>query len=238
MNLLDNVIDAHGGLDNWNRAKAIDLTFNYSGAVLDLKGFPYHLQPTVTIDTKTPRSVFQRLGGDADDRWIFTPDRVWIERRDGTVIEERERPREAFAGHVRETPWDKLHLTYFIGYAVWNYLATPFLFTQPGFETIELGVHEEAGERWQIMQVTYPDGFPAHTKVQKLYFDDDFMLKRQDYVTDILGGVGAHYCYDPITVEGLVFPSLRRVVKRTPERPLTAGRTSFLLDYLSLAVRT
>jgi hypothetical protein len=36
---------------------------------------------------------------------------------------------------------------------------------------------------------------PAHTKVQKLYFGDDFMLRRLDYVTDVLGGVAAHYCF-------------------------------------------
>jgi hypothetical protein len=43
--------------------------------------------------------------------------------------------------------------------------------------------------------VTYPDDVPAHTKVQKLYFDQSFMLKRLDYTTDVLGGVAAHYCY-------------------------------------------
>ena len=32
------------------------------------------------------------LGGDPDEGWIFTGDRVWIERRDGSVIQERERP--------------------------------------------------------------------------------------------------------------------------------------------------
>jgi len=74
--------------------------------------------------------VFQRLGDESDDRWIFTPNRVWIERRDGTVVEERFEPRASFAGHVRETPWDRLHLTYFLGYAIWNYLTAPFLFAR------------------------------------------------------------------------------------------------------------
>jgi hypothetical protein len=30
-----------------------------------------------------PHVVMQRLDDDPDDRWIFTKDRVWIERRDG-----------------------------------------------------------------------------------------------------------------------------------------------------------
>jgi hypothetical protein len=57
-------------------------------------------------------------------------------------------------------------------------------------------------------------------------------------VTDVLGGVAAHYCYDPVTVDGLVFPTLRRVVRRTPEGPLLTGCTSFLLDYTNLEIRT
>jgi hypothetical protein len=59
-----------------------------------------------------PHVVMQRLDGDPDDRWIFIKDRVWIERRDGWSVEERSDPRAAFAGHRRETPWDRLHLTY------------------------------------------------------------------------------------------------------------------------------
>src|SRR5713226_5882296 len=90
---------------------------------------------------------------------------------------------------------------------VWNYLTTPFLFARTGFATRALEAHVEGRETWRVLEVTYPDDVPAHTKVQKLYFDDDFMLRRLDYVTDVLGGVAAHYCYDPVTINGLVFPT-------------------------------
>jgi len=99
--------------------RAIDVVFNFSGGLLDLKGFPGHHRPAVSVDALKPRAVLQRLTGDPDDRWIFTPDRVWIERRDGEIVEERSHPRAAFAGHDRNTPWDRLHLTYFLGYAIW-----------------------------------------------------------------------------------------------------------------------
>jgi hypothetical protein len=116
--LLSSVIAAHAGLDRWRTVRAIDVTFNFYGGLLDIKGFPGHHRPSASVDAATPRTVFQRLGDESDDRWIFTPNRVWIERRDGTIVEERSEPRAAFAGHVRETPWDRLHLTYFLGYAV------------------------------------------------------------------------------------------------------------------------
>jgi hypothetical protein len=146
------------------------------------------------------------------------------------VVAERESPRAAFAGHERSTPWDKLHLTYFVGYAMWNYLTVPFLFKRVGFETRELEAHAEGGETWRV-EVTYPQDVPAHCSVQRLYLDADGMLKRLDYVTDVLGGVGAHYCYDPKKFDGLVIPTLRRVVRRFPEGPRLSGPTSVLLDY-------
>ena len=102
--LLSSVIGAHGGLDRWRTVRAIDLPFNFSGGLLDIKGYPGHHRPSASIDAATPRTVFQRLGDESDDRWIFTPNRVWIERRDGTVVEERSDPRAAFAGRVRESP--------------------------------------------------------------------------------------------------------------------------------------
>jgi hypothetical protein len=230
--LLGAVIAAHGGLDRWDAVRSVDVTFNFSGSLLDLKGCSGHHWPTASVDVR------QRLDGDPDDRWIFTKDRVWIERRDGWSVEERSAPRAAFAGHRRETPWDRLHLTYFPGYAVWNYLAAPFLFAWPGFNSQELDRHVEGRETWRVLEVTYPDNIPAYTNTQRLYVDDAFMLKRLDYVTDVLGGVAAHYCYDPVTVDGIVFPTLRRVVRRTPDGPLLSGRTSFMLDYTIVEVRT
>jgi hypothetical protein len=236
--LLDAVIVAQGGLDRWNAVRSIDVTFNFSGAFLDLKGFPGHHHPTASVDAQQSRVEMQRLGGEADDRWIFGEDRVWIERPDSWIKEERSNPRATFAGQDRSSPLDRLHLTYFIGYTKWNYLTVPFLLAHSEFDVRELGSHVEGRETWRVLEVIYPDNNPAHTKTQQLYFDSAFMLKRLDYVTDVLGGVAAHYCYDPVTVDGLVFPTLRRVVHRTPEGPLLTGRTSLLLDYTNLEIRT
>jgi hypothetical protein len=89
VDLISSVIAAYGGLDRWRTVRAIDVTFNFSGWLLDLKGYPGHRRPSASVDAATPRTVFQRLGDDSDDRWIFTANRAWIERRDGTIVEER-----------------------------------------------------------------------------------------------------------------------------------------------------
>jgi hypothetical protein len=238
-NLLDEVIKSHGGLERWNRVKSIDLTWNFSGGLLTLKGYPDHYQPTITIDTQKPRSVIQRLGSsNPDDRWYFDDDRTWIERRDGSIIKERDDVRASFNGHIRSTPWDELQLTYFAGYALWNYICTPFIFTWPGFSTREIEPHSEAGQNWRVLEVTHPDGFPTHTKVQKFYFDDEkFYLRRLDYITDVAAGVVAHYCYDHKNINGIVFPTFRRVVWREQNGlAVIHGPSSFILDYVNVVL--
>jgi hypothetical protein len=64
--LLQVVIEAHGGLDRWAKVRAIDATFNFWGAVLELKGYPGPRQPTFTVDATEPRSVIQRLDFDVE----------------------------------------------------------------------------------------------------------------------------------------------------------------------------
>ena len=235
--LLEAAIEAYGGMERWRGVRAIDVRFNFSGAALVVKGFPRHLQPSCSIDVTQCRVVLQRLGGDPDDRWVFTADRVWLERRDGSLIEERHHPRHAFADHVWETRWDALHLTYFVGYAMWNYVSIPFLLAEPGFVTRELNGHDENDEHWRVLEVTYPDGVPAHTKVQKFYFGRDLLLRRMDYVTDVARGVAAHYCFDHRPYDGLMISTLRRVVSRTDNGANVTGRTGFLLDFIDVEVR-
>jgi hypothetical protein len=233
------VLTAHGGVDKWNELESIDVIWNFSGWLLSVKGYPEHYQPTITINTKKQHSVIRNLGGGPDDKFIFTPGRTWIEGRNDSISMNSENPRASFAGHTRTTPWDDLQLTYFVGYALWNYLATPFCFSWPGFETREVKEHQERGETWRVLEVTYPDTFATHTKVQKFYYNDAFMLQRLDYVTDVAGGVVAHYCFDHTNIGGLVFPMTRRVVRRDPETNVAAigGPSSFSLDYCGITLK-
>jgi hypothetical protein len=122
-----------------------------------------------------------------DGRGYFTPNRVWIEDGEGSVIEERSDPRASFAGHVRATQWDQLQRLYFSSYALWNYLTTPFLFAQPGFEVSEIEPHQENGEIWRRLHVKFPSDVPTHCAEQTFFFSGTGLLQRVDYVTDIYG---------------------------------------------------
>src|SRR5712671_463346 len=154
--LLDLALKAHGGLDRWREVKSLDVRASLTGALYHLKGYPEGVpNVTVRIDTRRPAVTISPYAR-PDHRGYFTPDRVWIEDRAGQIVDERRDPRASFAGHVRETPWDQLHRLYFTGYAMWNYLTTPFLFTRPGFELTEIKPHQENGDTWRCLRVNFP----------------------------------------------------------------------------------
>jgi len=137
------------------------------------------------------------------------------------VVQELTSPRGSFSGHDLMTPWSKLQELYFVGYAFLNYLSSPFNLTEPGFEVTEIEPHEENGETWRRMVVRFPDDYPTHSAEQTFYFNQQGLLKRLNYVVDILGGGpaagGAHYCFDHQKVGGIIFPTYRRVLGRDPK---------------------
>ena len=104
-------------------------------------------------------------------------------------------------------------MAYFDSYALWTYLTIPFLYTYPGFVTEELSPWEEDGEVWRPLKATFPDNIASHTREQISYFGEDGLLRRHEYVVDIMGGArGINYAYDYRKVDGVMVPVTRRVV--------------------------
>lgn len=220
MSLVQSIIEANGGMERYEKLESISFKFNFTGATLGMKQRPQHLVPTGTTYTSEQKTVYRGLGGSADEEWIFTPAKVWKQRiSDGSIIESRENPRAALEGHTLETPWDDLQFLYFCGYAMYQYFHWPYLLAREDVSTKELEQHEEGHQTWRVLEVTYPDYgvLATHSKVQKYYVDDKFILTRHDYAPDVLAGaLAAHYVFDPITAGGMTFPSLRHIVAVGP----------------------
>jgi hypothetical protein len=152
--------------------------------------------------------------GSADQKTDFTRDRIAIENLDGRVVLERTEPRESFAGHDLNTPWDALHRAYFNGYALWTYLTTPFLLALPGFVVSEIEPIEENGETWAGLQARFPTEIASHSTLQEFYFGEDNLLRRHDYRVDVAGGfAAAQYVYDMVETDGFSLPSTRRAYR-------------------------
>ena len=215
--LLARAVAAHGGLDRWNKFKKVTATYVGGGGLWPIKGlemFPHPIEVMVTLHEETSSiSPF----GQADWQASFTPDRVAIETTTGNIVSERSDPRASFTGHVMDTPWDPLHRAYFMGYAQWTYLTTPFFMTMPGFEVTEISPWIEDGKLWHGLRARFPNGIASHSKEQDFYFDDDFLLRRHDYHVDVAGSFPvAQYVYDIVDVDGLRFPTKRSAYLRGP----------------------
>ena len=209
--LLQRAVEAHGGLDRWNKVKAIKVAASITGGIWYVKGKGDFLKNVVlTAETRSERLTVDFPG--QDKRAIFEPDRIVIETVDGTLIEARDNPEKSFAGQQRETPWDDIHVTYFVGEALWTYLNTPFLYTHEGFATEEIASIQVESETWRRLKVTFPDNVKSHTREQISCFGPDGLLRRHDYTVDILGGAtGLNYASEYRDVDGIIVPTKRRV---------------------------
>ena len=209
--LLQIAMDAHGGLERWEKVRTIVVTASITGAIWAIKGQANYLDNIVMrVDTQRQGIVTDFPA--QNKRLTYERDRVTLEMPKGHRIQERDEPEASFAGQSRETPWDPLHVAYFQGEALWTYLNTPFLYSQPGFVTEEICPIKVENEQWRRLKVTFPDHIKSHTKEQISCFGPDGLLRRHDYTVDILGGAtGLNYAYDYKAIDGLQFFTKRRV---------------------------
>jgi hypothetical protein len=236
-NLVDLAIEAHGGLKLWREIKEIELKLSMTGIMFRIKGYPEGL-PNITMkiaahEQRMSISPYPQPG----QIGRFTPQRVWIEDAAGKIGGQLEDPLSSFAGYTATTPWNQLQLLYFFSYAFRYYLAMPFMLPESGFETRELEPHEENGEVWRRLHVKFPASVPTHSQEQVFYFNQAGLLQRLDYAPSTSGREVAHYCFDHQSFDGLMIPTLRRVVSRAPSGPQIHGPSLFLVVVTDAVVR-
>jgi hypothetical protein len=209
--LLNLAVQAHGGLDRWNKVKTIKVAASITGGIWYVKGKPDYLK-NVVVAVETGRERLTMVFPGQDKRSIFEPNRIVIENLDGSLIAARDDPEKSFEGQQRETPWDDIDVAFFSGEALWTYLNTPFLYTHDGFATQEIASIQVDGETWRRLKVTFPDNVKSHTREQISCFGPDGLLRRHDYTVDILGGAtGLNYASEYRNVDGIIVPTKRRV---------------------------
>jgi hypothetical protein len=217
--LLTKVLDAHGGLERWRSYNKVEATIVSGGGFFALKGVLPDADPRrMAVWLHEERSSVTPYGG-PDQRTMFTPDRITIEKLDGTTVAERLAPKDSFAGHQMHTPWDPLHLAYFNGEALWTYLATPFVFAMDGFRIEETAPWREGKETWRVLRVYFPGSIGTHCEVQDFFFDEKLELRRHDYSVNVAGGfAAAQLMLEYTEANGMRLPSKRRAYTRGPDR--------------------
>src|SRR5258705_6336307 len=221
--LLAGIIDAHGGMERWRGYEKVEATIVSGGGLFALKGVLQDSSPRrMTVWLHEERSSVSPYGA-PDQRTMFTPERIAIEKLDGTLVAERRAPRDSFAGHQMHTPWDPLHRAYFNGEAMWTYLATPFLLAMDGVRVEETEPWREGPETWRVLRAYFSGSIETHSLIQDFFFGEELLLRPHGYSLNVSGGSpAAQLTSDYVTANGIRVPTRRRAFTRGPDRrPIT-----------------
>jgi hypothetical protein len=210
--LLSAVLEAHGGLERWQVTTSMSARLALGGPFWAGRGWPEGFDIAVTIATQREHIAITY----PDRAAVFDvgPERLTLRTLDGALLESREDPRSSFPTpfDLATTRWDAMQVAYFHSTANWNYLTEPWQFAAPDVVTREIEPWDEHGETWRRLAVTFGPANANHNREQVFYYDDDLLLRRMDYSPEVTGSPPvAHYAHDHVTVDGLVFPTRRRV---------------------------
>jgi hypothetical protein len=220
MALLDDAIEASGGMARWSGLKRFTLQLSIDGALFSRVGQAGRFKDMVAEGSTRNPSV--RFTGFADPGkcGLYQPDRVTIESPEGNVLRTWRDPCQAIRDPAKETLWDELYLVFFCGFSVWNYLTTPFLLAHPDVKVEELPPWHEHDQLWRRLRAQFPPGFVTHCPEQTFYFDAAGLQRRTDH--DLLGIEVAHYSWAHQAFCGIVVPTLRRSLTLTPDGTVVA----------------
>ena len=214
--LLDRAVERHGGRAAWEALRSVTLTMQHlSGLVPSIKGlrrtFP---QPgRAEVFPHEYRAVLHDFPT-AGRRGVFHAGAVQLFAADGAVVESSADHRPSFRGLRKWRRWSPTDALYFFGYAITHYNSLPFSLAEA--RPLRLCRVRSDGRALTGVDVELPATLHTHCRRQSFYFDDEGLLRRHDYVADIVGWMarGAHLWRDFTTVHGIPIPRERHVVAR------------------------
>lgn len=186
--LVDRIIRAHGGIERWQAVETVMARVSMGGLEFTSRLHPAPLRDVeVCVTAGTP--VLSMAGYPAEGQVAhFQPSRVWIERADGHIEEERAAPGATFRTLRHWFLWDRLDIVYYCGVTLWQALCLPFSLLRSGCELTELAPEDMArGERLYPLRVVYPADVPCFASEQTYYADAAGLLHRVDSSPQLYG---------------------------------------------------
>jgi hypothetical protein len=220
MALLDDAIEASGGMARWTRVKRFTLQLSIDGTLFSRMGQAGSFKDIVAEGSTGVQSV--RLTGltGSGNSGLYQPDCVTIESPAGEVLQTWHNPRQAFFASAAKARWDELQFVFFCGFSLWNYLTTPFLLAQSDVVVEELSPWSEQNQQWRRLRATFPPELVTHSTEQIFYFDAANLQRRTDH--DLLGGRVADYAWAHQKFSDIVVPTLRRSLGIGPDGTVIA----------------
>jgi hypothetical protein len=226
MALLDDAIEASGGMARWNRLQRFTLHLSIRGTLFSRAGRARQFKDLVAGGSTRTQSV--RFTGltRGEKSGTYQPDSVTIENLDGQVLRTWLNPSLQFLDHGNDPLTDDLHLVFFCGVSIWNYLTTPFLLARPDVTLEELPAWKENDQTWRRLRARFPPEIVTSSPEQIFYFDENSLQRRVDH--DFLGTPVADYSWAHRAFSGVIIPTLRRSLTLRPDG--TAAPKPLLLD--------
>lgn len=199
--LVEEVIEAHGGLARWRAHSAYDVAFSAAGLAFASKGHPRALRHGRARIGTGGQEVALTLGAWPGWQAQLVSEGVVLTDPSGRRAT---RPR----ARARALLWDRLDLAWFCAQAIWTYMALPFVLA------------DEALARTRVMperrlEVRFAPHVHTHCPVQTLHLDGDLRIIRHDYTALAFGRwaraaqlISGHRRFDGILVgaERIVHP--------------------------------
>jgi hypothetical protein len=217
--LLNQVLQANGGLNRLKSLTTLTARITYGGGFWEYKGQADFVgTDTVEADLQEQRSRHIQEDTGRIVEYDRKADRITVTAADGTLIEELIHPRATFEGYGPDTPWSVSQTAYFRSYATWHYLVEPYIFTWDGVDVREVEPWDENGETWRVLSATFPASIDTHSSTQLYYFDDQGHLRRMDYQPAVNGNSPvAHYIREETEVDGVLIPTQRHIHLRNDD---------------------
>lgn len=176
----ERAIEAYGGADRWRAAEFVETRATFRGLLFVWK--TRRPRPNARLRCAVHRPWTRIEPIDRRGRvGVLDGHDVRLETPSGAVVAERPQARSYFPGGRRYLHWDALDLTYFLGYAAWNYLVLPALLLRDDVEWTE----PEEG----VLKAGFPPELPTHSADQRYVFDaESGLLKRFDYKPEVATG--------------------------------------------------
>ncbi len=215
--LVEQAIAAHGGLEMWERAGEVSVQVSSGGLAFASKHQGRAVRDVeARIATRGQHVTLTPYPAPGQRGVLEAGGTVRILTDEGELVEERDSARGAFGDLRHQLWWDRLDILYFATYALWTYVSTPFVLAREDYRIRELDPWVENGESWRRLAVRFPEHVHTHSREQVFYFDDAGLIRRHDYTAEPIGGwaKAAHYCLDHRDFDGLVVPTRRRVYPR------------------------
>jgi hypothetical protein len=211
MALLDDVVSASGGLEQWRRFRRFTFHVSIQGSLLVHSSAATHLKDAVVEGCTQTQWVRLTSFSGTDKCAVYRPGQVSIESLDGTLLEVRNDPHAVLLSHGGPSSWDELDVAYICGLSIWNFVATPFLLTQSGVQVEELPPWHERDESWGRLRAVFPDDIATLSREQIFYFDAAGLQRRTDH--QMPGAAGAkivHYSWAHQAFSDILIPTLRQ----------------------------